>query len=313
MEGSIDSNEAPLPVTYDCIVVGGGPAGLTCAIFLGRYRRRVAVVDAGEPRNKASHGIHGFLGHHSIKADELLRRGREEAEAVGVEIRRGKATAARKSDDVFEVVVEGGETLRGRRLVLAYGVRDEMPDLPDLERFYGSSIFHCPDCDGYEVSDRCVGVVSSGKKAAALALKLLLWTSDITIFTNGEPWDVDEENAAKLEAQGIRVVTGKITALSGEGPQLRAVEAEGATTALDAIFFAIGVSRSSDLAEQLGCEVFEDLPNIRVDEYKETTVEGVWAVGDLVPGTQLVITSAADGAIAAVAVNKTLMPPGQKV
>lgn len=298
---------------YDCIIVGGGPAGLTCGIFLGRYRRRVLICDSGKPRNYASHGVHGFLGQHGILPGELLSRGREEAKSSGVDFCECVVTSIERAGDEYQVTTTSG-TMRARRIVLAYGVRDLLPDIPELASFYGRSVFHCPDCDGFEVSDQRVGVLGWGKKVAGLALKLLQWTEQITIFTHGEPRDLDAELTSKLLAERIGVNEEKVIALEGTDGKLRAaVLSTGERVPLDAMFFTIGVERSCRLAEDLGCEVYADAPNIVVDEYRETMVKGVYAIGDLAPGSQLAITSAADGAIAAIAINKSLLPPGRVV
>ena len=303
----------PDQATYDCIIVGGGPAGLTCAIFLGRYRRKILLLDSGKPRNYASRAIHGFLGQHDIHPAELLRRGRAEAQAAGVEICECTAEKIERAGDVFEVTTTAGKMI-ARRIVLAYGVRDKLPDVPEIEKYYGGSIYHCPDCDGYEVTGKRVGVIGWGKKAVGLSLKLLQWADDLTIFTDGHPRDWNEEHTSKLLSFSIDVKKEKIVSLQGTEAQIHSATLQsGECVPLDAMFFTIGVERSCLLAEDLGCEVDDDHPNIIVDDHKQTSVEGVYAVGDLVPGSQLAITSAADGAIAAIAVHKSLLPPSRLV
>ncbi|HEX7189968.1 MAG TPA: NAD(P)/FAD-dependent oxidoreductase [Thermoanaerobaculia bacterium] len=299
--------------TYDAIIVGAGPAGLTCAIFLARYRRRVLVADSGQPRNAASRGIHGFIGHHSIPPAELLARGRQEARDFGAEISDCTVEGIERVGDVFEATTTAG-TFTARRIVLAYGVRDELPDIPNIRDYYGVSLFHCPDCDGYECSDKRIGIVGSGKSAAGLALKLLQWSCDLTIFMHGKPRDFDKEMTSKLLAEQITLKDERILALEGEGGRVTTVVLDsGERVPADALFFNVGCTRQCRLAEDLGCEVSSETPNVTVDEYRQTTVEGVYAIGDLVAGAQLVITSAADGAIAAIAINKSLLPPGRLV
>lgn len=302
----------PSDATYDCIIIGGGPAGLTCAIFLGRYQRRVLLIHHGKPRNYASRAIHGFIGQHNIPPGELLRRGREEAEAAGAEICECTASGIERVGDVFEVTTSNG-VMRARRVVLAYGVRDQLPDIPEVEQYYGGSVFHCADCDGYEVRDKVVGVIGWGAKAVGLSLKLLQWSSKITIFTDGHDRDWSAEQQSKLHAESISVKDEKVVSLTGaDGMVDAAILSTGEHVAIEALFFTIGVERSCTLAESLGCEVDPDHPNIIVDDHKQTSVEGVYAVGDLVPGSQLAITSAADGAIAAIALNQSLLPPSHR-
>jgi thioredoxin reductase len=303
----------PADSTYDCIIIGGGPAGLTCAVFLARYRRRVLVIDNGRPRNYASRGIHGFLGYYSIAPSELLARGRAEAQAFGAEICACTAQRIERSGDVFEVITNIG-TMRARRIALAYGVRDLLPDIPGIEEYYGGSVFHCPDCDGYEVTGKRVGVVGWGTKAAGLALELMQWTHALTIFVHGHDHDLSKEEMSKLLAQCINVKDERVTELVGHDGQLQAVVlTTGERVEVDALFFTIGTERSCDLAEQLGCKLVDGTTCLKVSDVKETNVKGVYAMGDLVPGSQLAITSAADGAIAAIEINKSLMPPSRVV
>lgn len=299
---------------FDAVIVGGGPAGLTCSIFLGRYRRRVLVIDEGHPRNYASRGIHGFLGQHGIKPGKLLERGRAEARDAGVELLSARVTTIERDGDLFDVTTSGGDCIRARRIVLAYGVRDTLPDIPDIESYYGVTVHHCPDCDGYEARDQRIGVIGWGKSAAGLALKLLQWSDDIVVFVHGNDREWDKEMHSKLLAEQVDVKDERVIALVGKrGHVAAAVLSTGERVAVGSLFFTIGTERSTTLAEELGCEVDPDTPNVIVNEHRRTTVEGVWAVGDLAPGSQLAITSAADGAIAAIDLNKSLLPPSRLV
>lgn len=300
-------------IVYDCVIVGGGPAGLTAAIFLGRYRRKVLLLDTGEPRNYASRGIHGFLGYHEIAPHELRARGRREAESVGVKLIEARATRVRRSGDCFDVETEQ-QTYHARRVLLAFGVRDTLPDLPRFREFFGHSVFHCPDCDGWETRDRRIGVVGKGKSVAGLALKLLQWSDDITIFTDGEDPSLNREQVSKLQAQGIRVEVDPITEMEGDDGELRALHLRsGERVPCDALFFTLGVTPSSRLAEECGCGIRAGTEDIEVDEHQETSVSGVYAAGDLTFGSQLAIKAAAEGAVAAIAINKSLLPPALRV
>lgn len=303
-------HEAP----YDALIVGGGPAGLTCSIFLARYLRRVLVIDDSRPRNYASRGIHGFLGQHGIDPLELRRRGRAEAEEAGAEFREDKVTRIERVGDVFECTLASDACVPARRIVLAYGVRDTILDVPEIESYYGVSVHHCPDCDGYEAREKRIGVIGWGKKAVAMALKLLQWSDDVVVFTHGHAREWDEEEQSKLLAEQIDVVDEPIVAFEGENGHVRAaVLSTGERVPAQALFFVIKVERSCDLAEQLGCAVDGKKPDIEVDDRRRTTVEGVWAVGDIIPGSQLAITGAADGALAAIDINLSLLPPSRQV
>ena len=204
--------------------------------------------------------------------------------------------------------------MHGRRIALAFGLHDQLPDVPNIETYYGGSVHHCPDCDGYEVSDKRIGVIGWGKKVVGLALKMLQWSDQITILTDGHARDWTKEHTSKLLSFGIGVKEEKITRLTGKPPQVTAAVLDnGKRVPVDALFFTIGTERSCRLADDLGCQEVEDTPCLAVDDYKQTSVEGVYAIGDLVPGSQLAITSAADGAIAAIAINQSLLEPSRKV
>lgn len=303
----------PADQTYDCIIIGGGPAGLTCAIFLGRYRRRVLVLDNGRPRNYAARAIHGFIGHHDIAPAELLRRGRAEAQAFGVEICECTAQRIERVGDVFQVTTNAG-SMSARRIVLAYGLRDKLPDVRGIDSYYGRSVYHCPDCDGFEVTGKRVGVIGWGKRVAGMTLKLLQWTDQLTVFLDGHLREFSKEETSKLMAEQIAIKDEKVIDLIGSDGSVRAaVLSTGERVAVDALFFTIGTERPCDLAEQVGVAPVEGTACLVVNDYKETNVEGVYAIGDLVPGSELAITSAADGAIAAIGINKSLLPPAWRV
>jgi thioredoxin reductase len=232
---------------------------------------------------------------------------------VGVEFSDATAEKIERLGDLWDVTTASGK-MHARRIVLAYGVRDLRPDVPNIEEYYGGSVHHCPDCDGFEVSDKRVAVIGWGKKVVGLALELLQWTDKLTILTDGNERGWTKEHNSKLLSFGVGVKDEKVVGLEGKAPYATAaVLSTGERVALDAIFFTIGTEPSCRLAEDLGCKLVEDTPCLVVDDYKKTTVDGVYAIGDLTPGTQLAITAAADGAVAAIAINKSLLEPSRVV
>ena len=301
--------------TYDVAIVGGGPAGLTAAIFLSRYLHSVVLVDSGDPRNWETRGINGFLGMPQAKPADLRAAGRDEARKYGAELIDDRVDlATRRPHDEFELTLASGLRLRARRVLLAIGLKDVWPDIPGLERVYGETAHVCPDCDGYECVDKKTVVIGSGRKAVGMALNLTTWTREIIIITNGAPPALDDPAyCAKLDALNIPVLTQRVLCVKGSRGKVQCLELEGGM-ALDAerIFFAIGQYPADDLGAQLGC-ARDDGGHIVVDEHYHTSAPNVFAAGDIVPGAQLAIAGAADGAIAALAIHKSLVPDGRKL
>ena len=299
----------------DVAIVGGGPAGLTASIWLARYLHSVVVVDSGDPRNWETRGINGFLGHPDIRPAQLRGMGRDEARQCGVRLVDAVCErVTRHDDDRFELTLADGKTLHARRLLLAIGLKDVWPDLPGLERVYGSTAHVCPDCDGYECRDQKVAVIGSGRKAVGMALDLSTWTRDIIICTNGEPANLDlPEYCDKLDALNIPVIEYPISCVDHNGSRVQSLTFEsGLALDCDKIFFAIGQYPADDLGAQLGCER-DSGGHIIVDEAYHTSVRSCFAAGDIVPGPQLAIAAASDGAIAALAIHKTLVPSARKL
>jgi thioredoxin reductase len=286
----------------DVIVVGAGPAGLAAAAWLARYRRKVLVVDAGEPRNRWTEAVHGYLGLDPIPPEELLRRGREDLlRYPTVSLRDGRATTARMGQGGFVVEVDGEELL-AHRLVLATGVRDRFPDLDGFFDHYGRAVFHCPACDGYEARDRDVVALGWAPHVAGFALELLDWARSVTVVANAQRFEGDREHRAALERNGIRLVEDEAHALLGAPGALEGVRlAGGEQLDCDMLFFSIAHEPADDLADELGCRRTEGGECVWVDEHGQTSVEGVYAAGDMTPGTQLAQIAAAQGVTAGVA------------
>jgi thioredoxin reductase len=302
---------------YDCIVIGAGPAGLSASLFLTRYLRRTLTFHHNSPRNEYAHGVHGFLGHDGIRPGELLARGRDEVTAYGGLIIEACVTAVEKvSPGHFRVFAgpEGTEpkAFEGRRLLLATGLRDLTPDCPGFREFYGSSVHHCPDCDGYEVKDKRVAVLAHDQNAAAFAAHLLTWTKQLTLLTDQN--EISISDGAKLTALDIAVRTEAVVALEGdkESKQLqRVLFSEGEPLECDALFFNLGTELATNFHETLGCRPDEECGLVWVDDTQQTSIDGVYAAGDITPHSQLAVVAAAEGAMAAIHIHRSLIPERQ--
>lgn len=290
---------------YDVIIVGGGPAGLSAALLLGRCRRRVLVCDDGHPRNAASHASHGFFTQDGTPPSELLRVGREQLRPYGVEIWDVHVAAARYVSYGFELDIEGGATLRCRRLLLATGVVDPLPRIEGIEPMYGHSVWHCPYCDGWEVQDRPLAAYGHGHDGVELAAGLKTWTDDVILFTDGGR-PPSREDRDLLRCEGIRWVGGRIARLEGTDGQLeRVVLASGEVIPRQGLFFHTEPRQRSTLAEQLGC-TFTRRGSVKTRTLEDTGVPGLYVAGDASRDVQFVIVAAAEGAKAALAINKSL-------
>jgi thioredoxin reductase len=292
---------------FEVIIVGGGPAGLSAALILGRCRRRVLICDAGRPRNAASRCLHGFLTRDGIAPGDFLRLGREQLEPyetikqVAMEV-----SDARLIPEGFEVSLPNGECFSTRKLLLATGVTDDLPDLPGLAPFYGQSVFHCPYCDGWEMRDQPLAVYGSGEHGSGLALELTLWSRDLVLCTDG-PSQLSEAKLQRLAHHKIQVNENRIERLRGNAGVLEHIEfRNGESLARRGMFFSTGQRQASGLPKKLGCE-FTEQGCVWTGEYEKTSVPGLYAAGDASRLVQFVIVAAAEGAQAAVAINKELL------
>jgi thioredoxin reductase len=302
---------------HDVAIVGGGPAGLSAGIWLARYLHSVLLVDSGDPRNWATRGVNGFLGLPRIRPPELRELGRRECRRYGVTLVDEIVDRVRQLDDEhFVLDLENGARYEARRLLLAIGLRDRWPDIPGLDHVFGANAHVCPDCDGFECRDKKTVVIGSGRKAVGLALNLTTWTRDIIISTNGEAPGFDrEEYCQKLDALNIPVLTDRVMRITTDkgSREIYSLELEsGMCLDADKLFFTFGQKAADDLGVQIGCERDED-GQIIIDGHYRTSVRNVFAAGDIVPGPQLAIAAASDGAMAALAIHKSLVPAGRKL
>jgi thioredoxin reductase len=288
---------------YDVIVVGGGAAGLSAALVLGRARRRVAVVDGGDPRNAPAAHMHGFLSRDGMPPAELLAAGRDEAAAYGVELVAGHVESIEPG---FSVTLADGRSLRARRLLIATGATDELPPLPGLRERWGRDFLHCPYCHGWEVRDQPLGVLGTSAGSVEHAQLIRQWTDDLVFFTHTH--DLADAEREQLEARGIRVVDGEVRGLVVEGDRLRGVVlGDGRTVELTALFVRPEIRpRLDGLLDDLGCET-DELGFVRVDATGRTSVAGVWAAGNAANPRAQVITAAGEGSAAAISISADLV------
>jgi thioredoxin reductase len=284
----------------DAVVVGGGPAGLAAALWLGRYRRSVVVVDSQEYRSAAVDHSHGYLGRDPQTPVQLMERGREELLAYPTaSVRHVSVSSIQRRDGLFHVQLSEGSLL-AHRVVLATGVRDVFPDVAGFDEHYGASVFHCPACDGYEARDRDVIAIGWSAALVGFANTLLNWARSVTVVTNGHRFDGDENCRAVLADNGIELIEQDAASFVGARGALESVRLDdGRCLPASLVFFSLAHVPQVDLATSLGCELDED-GYVVVDREGQTTVEGVYAAGDLTPGLQLVQVAAASGAVAGV-------------
>jgi thioredoxin reductase len=288
---------------HDVIIIGGGPAGLSAALVLGRARRRVLVCDSGRARNRFATHLHGFLTRDHTEPPEILRIGREEVLRYGVEFVAAEAMDARKAGRHFEVSLDDGSKRAGRKLLLATGVTDILPDIPGLKELYGRSVHHCPYCDGWERRDQRLVALGEGDGAIGLAMSLHSWSTQVVACTNGVR---PREKKGEADRLGIPVREERLVRVQAEAGALKAVEFEsGERLPADAIFFNTGQVQRSPLAQKLGCRFRPD-GGVWTSNSQCTDIPGLYLAGDADKDVQFVIVAAAEGATAAVAINREL-------
>jgi thioredoxin reductase len=265
------------PRDYDAVIVGGGPAGLSAALVLGRARRRVLVIDNGRPANAVSHAVGGLLGQSRVEPAELRAAGREQLRGhPTVEVRHDKVAAVHRHDDAFVVELERGGDVQAGAVVLAHGLRYDPPALPGIDGLWGRSVFHCAFCDGWEVRDLPLALHGRGPAAARSALVLASWSDDVVLCSDG-PFVGDR---AALVSAGVRIREEPIRELVGSAGHLERIEFEhGPAEARDALFVSTRRGQPNDLARTLGCDL-TDAGTIVTDVDGRTSVSGVYAVGD---------------------------------
>jgi thioredoxin reductase len=294
---------------YDVVVIGGGAAGLSGALMLARARRSVVVIDAGAPRNAPASGVHGLLARDGMAPAELLARGRAEVKHYGGELVTGEVARVTHIDGGFAVALADGRTARARRLLVATGLTDELPDVAGLRDRWGRDVLHCPYCHGWEVRDQAIGVLACGPMAVHQALLLRQWSCEVTLFTHTQPRPTGEQ-AEQLAARGIHVVEGKVASVEIVDDRLTGLRlADGTVIAREALAVQSRMVARAAFLGPLGLRPAEHPMGeyIPADPTGRTDVPGVWVAGNVTNLAAQVGTSAAAGAEAAAQINADLI------
>ncbi|MBL0405035.1 NAD(P)/FAD-dependent oxidoreductase [Microvirga aerilata] len=289
----------------DCLIVGGGPAGLTTALYLARFKREFLVVDSGTPRAAwipTSHNIPVFA--EGISGKDIVARARSNLEQYGARIQTGRVTGLRKQPDRFIAVVEGNDgstnQIAARRVVMATGAVDIEPDLPDVPNAVQRGLVrYCPICDGYESRDQKIAVIAYGAHGIGEAVFIArTYSRDVTLLTLGQRLELDPEQQGKLDEHGIKVVESPVESLDMEGDRISAVNAGGKEHRFDVLYSALGLKYRSDLAISLGAE-HDPSGSLMVDSHCQTTIKGLYAAGDIVRGIDQIVVGMGHAALAA--------------
>ncbi|SFJ87843.1 Thioredoxin reductase [Halobacillus dabanensis] len=292
----------------DCAVIGGGPAGLNASLVLGRSRRATVLFDNEQPRNAVTQEAHGFMTRDGINPGELRRLAREElGKYPDVHIKKQKVTRVWKHDGIFSMETEEGDLYTAKKVIVATGLKERLPEIPHIHQFYGTSLFSCPFCDGWELRDRPLAVIAENSGALHMTKVVYNWSRDLVVCTNGKQTLSGEEKRL-LEEKGVTVYEQPIAALTGDQGDLKQISFnDGTTISRDGGFVITELEQAASIGEGLGCE-FNNQGAIKTDGIGRTSVDGVFACGDasIIAPSQLII-AAAEGSKAAIGVNAALV------
>lgn len=294
-------------MVLDCAVIGGGPAGLNASLVLGRSRRKTVLFDDNKPRNAVVSESHGFITRDGVDPQEFKRIGLEElTKYPSVEVQKQRVVRVHKEDGLFHLEAENGERFEAKRIILAMGFKEILPDVKRVEEFYGKSLFSCPFCDGWEMRDKALVVISDNEAASHMVKVASNWTEDLIYCTNGR--QLLEEEKSLLESRGIRVREEKIRTLNGKNGELTEILFEdGGSICRDGGFITPEWVLASDIASSLGCKL-NDRGGVENDAMKRTNIEGVYACGDVsLAGASQLIFAAAEGSMAAISINAAMI------
>jgi thioredoxin reductase len=294
---------------HDAIIIGGSYAGLNAAMQLARARRRVLVIDDNRPRNRFAARAHGVMGRDGVPGSEIAAEARAQVAAYPTAaFRRGEVVDARRGPCGFEVDLADGERVTGRRLMLASGVRDVLPDLPGVRERWGQTVLHCPYCHGYEIGGGPIGVLGAGPMSVHQPVMVAEW-GQVVLFLDGR-LEPDADQRRMLERRGVVIEATPVAALEGDGAALDGARlSDGRLVPLKAVFVGPRLRLNGALAQAIGCEI-EETPLgqiIRTDDLKQTTVAGVFAAGDAARAVSNITLAAADGVMAGIGLHRSLI------
>lgn len=296
--------------SYEVVVIGGGAAGLSGAIALVRSRRRVLVIDAGEPRNARADGLHGFLTRDGMKPTDLTAIGRDEVRSYGGEIIQARVVAAEPTAEGFAVTCDDGQVVTAKRLLIATGLTDELPDIPGLRERFGHDVIHCPYCHGYEVRDQAIGIIATSAHVHHHAVLFRQLSDDVAVLLHTAPAMASEEEE-QLNARGIKLIAGEVVAVETDGGRLTGVRlAGGEFVARDALVVGPRFTVNTAGIEGLGLEIAEHSmgmgSHIAADTTGRTSVPGVWVAGNAANEMAQVVSAADAGLRAGAVINADL-------